>query len=75
MTLTKLLSTLGMPPIPRYSLEEVAHITGLSLRQVRNQIEKGRLAAIKSSARRWAGVLHQDLETYFAAINGGSAQC
>lgn len=69
MTLSALLATLGIAIAPRYTLEEVAQILGNTPRQVRTQIQKGRIPAIKSSARRWAWVLHPDLEAYFAAIN------
>lgn len=69
MTLSALLTTLGITPAPRYTLEEVAHILGMTCRQVRSQIQKGRLLAIKTSARRWAWVLHPDLDAYFAAVN------
>lgn len=69
MNLSELLTTLGIAPAPRYTLEEVARILGTSPRQVRSQIQKGRIPAIKSSVRRWGWVLHPDLESYFAAIN------
>ena len=69
MTLSKLLTALGTSPAARYSLEDVAQVLGLTPRQVRSQIQKGRLVAIKTSARHWAWVLHQDLEAYLAAIN------
>jgi pantothenate kinase type III len=69
MTLSALLTTLGIAPAPRYTIEEVARILGNTPRQVRTQIQKGRIPAIKSSVRRWGWVLHPDLEAYFAAIN------
>jgi hypothetical protein len=69
MTLSALLGNLGIAIAPRYTLEEVAQILGTTPRQVRSQIQKNRLPAIKSSVRRWAWVLHPDLEAYFAAIN------
>jgi pantothenate kinase type III len=69
MTLSALLATLGIEPAPRYTLEEVARILGTTPRQIRSQIQKGRIHAIKSSVRRWGWVLHTDLEAYFAAIN------
>jgi hypothetical protein len=71
MTLNQLLNSLGIARAARYTLEEVAHILGMTTRQVRTQIQKGHLSAAKISARRWAWVLHTDLDAYFAAINGG----
>ena len=74
-TLSALLNTLGIPPTPRYSIEEVAAILGLTSGQVRSQIKKGNLAAVRGSRRRWTGVLHEDLGAYFTANNSrGGAQ-
>ena len=69
--LTHLITTLGMTPAPRYSIEETAAILGLTPKQVRTQIKKGRLAAFRGSSRRWMGVLHTDLEVFFLVANGG----
>lgn len=68
-TLEYLLITLGLAQASRYSIEETATILGLTPKQVRTQIKKGHLAAIKSSPRRWGGVLHTDLDAYLAAAN------
>jgi hypothetical protein len=70
-TLNELITTLGMIPCPRYSIEETAEILGLALKQVRTQIKKGRLTAIRGSRRRWTGVLHTDLEAFYNVINQG----
>jgi len=69
MTLSAILTALGTTPTARYSIQEVAQILGMTTRQVRTQIQKGHLTALKSSVRRWAWVLHEDLEAYFIAIN------
>ena len=74
MTLSTLLVALGTTPAPRYSLVEVAQILGVTPRQVRTQIQKGRITAIKSSARCWAWVLHRDLETYFTTVNAKGSE-
>lgn len=68
-TLEHLLTTMGIIPAARYSVEETAAILGLTPKQVRTQIKKGRLTAIKGSARRWGGVLHADLDAYLVAAN------
>jgi hypothetical protein len=68
-TLTTLILALGIAPAPRYSIEETAAILGLTSKQVRTQIKKGYLTAIRGSRRRWSGVFHADLESYFAAVN------
>ena len=69
LTLSALVTTLGIPPTPRYSIEEVAMILGLTSGQVRSQIKKGNLSALRGSRRRWTGVLHEDLDAYFTANN------
>lgn len=69
MTLNQLLNSLGMTRAARYSIEDTAAILGITARQVKTQIQKGHLTALKSSPRRWAWVLHCDLEAYFAAAN------
>ncbi len=69
MSLNNLLQNLGVTPAPRYPIPEVANILGLTEHQVRVQIKKGNLAAIRGSRRRWSGVFHADLESYFSAVN------
>lgn len=69
ISLNALVLALGMSPAPRYSIEETATILGLNPKQVRTQIKKGHLAAIRGSRRRWSGVFHADLESYFASVN------
>jgi len=71
-TLNALLTALGIAAAPRYPIEEVARILGFTPKQVRTQIKKGNLAALRGSRRRWAGVLHEDLDAYFTANNGGA---
>ena len=71
-TLNALLTTLEIASAPRYTIEEVANILGLTLRQVRVQVKKGNLVAIRGSLRRWTGVLHDDLADYYSANNGGA---
>lgn len=71
MPLNDLLLSLGVPQASRYTIHEVAYILGLTEDQVRIQIRKGRLVALKGSAHRFVGVLHADLEVYLVSINGG----
>lgn len=71
-SLAALLIALGIPPSPRYSIEDVARILGLTPKQVRNQVKKNHLIAVRGSRRRWTGVLHEDLSAYFAMANGGT---
>jgi hypothetical protein len=71
-TLNALLTVLGIASAPRYPIEEVAQILGFTPKQVRTQIKKGNLAAVRGSLRRWTGVLHEDLDAYFTTNNGGA---
>ena len=70
--LDALLTTLGIAPAPRYTIEDVATILGFTPKQVRTQVKKGNLTALRGSRRRWTGVLHDDLDAYFTANNGGA---
>jgi hypothetical protein len=70
MSFNDLLLTIGMKPASRYTIPEVAIILGLTEHQVRTQIRKGNLIAIKGSTRRYVGVMHHDLATYFTTANG-----
>jgi hypothetical protein len=67
--LNALLDKLGIPPQPRYPLDGVAAILGLSDQAVRCQVKKGNLIAVRGSRRRWTGVLHEDLDAYYTANN------
>jgi len=71
-TLNELLTTVGIAASPRYPIEEVATILGFTPKQVRTQIKKGNLVAIRGSLRRWTGVLHEDLAAYYSLNNGGA---
>lgn len=71
-TLHALLTTLGIASAPRYTIEDVATILGFTPKQVRTQIKKGNLAAVRGSRRRWTGVLHTDLDAYYTNNNGGA---
>ncbi len=73
-TLDALLTTLGIAPAPRYPIEDVAAILGFTTKQVRTQIKKGNLTAVRGSRRRWTGVLHTDLDAYYTANNGGACE-
>lgn len=68
-SLNSLILALGMSIDTRYSIEETATILGLTPKQIRTQIKKGKLTAIRGSRRRWSGVFHTDLEAYVASIN------
>lgn len=70
-TLPHLLEKLGRIPQPRFTIEEVGDILGLSRGEVLAQIKRGHLPAIKVSARRWGYVLHDDLNAFLTALNGG----
>jgi len=66
---TALLDKLGILPEPRYSLDAAAAILGLTPAQIRAQIKKRHLCAVRGSRRRWTGVMHEDLDAYFTANN------
>ena len=68
-TLSHLIASLGVPLAYRYTLDETAVILGLTPKQVRSQIKKGRLKGVRGSRNHVAGVLHTDLAAYFAAVN------
>ena len=72
-SLEALVTDLGLLPAPRYTLEQVATILGLTMTQVRELLKKRRLKGLKGSLNRWMGVLHADLESYFLRINSRRA--
>jgi len=68
-SLATLLIAMSIPPTPRYSIEDVARILGLTPKQVRNQVKKHHLVAVRGSRRRWTGVLHEDLNAFYTSNN------
>jgi len=72
-TLSTLITSLGMSLKPRYTIEEVSTVLGITPKQVRSQIKKGRLKALRGSRNCLTGILHSDLETYFDVANSGSS--
>jgi DNA-directed RNA polymerase sigma subunit (sigma70/sigma32) len=70
--LTRLLEAHGTPQKPRYTLQEVGDILGMNRNRVRLQIVRGDLQAVKTSPKRWGYVLHEDLASFVAVMNGGA---
>ncbi len=71
-TLQRVLDSLGTASKPLYTLGEVGITLNLSLEGVRNLIKGGRLRAVKTGQRKWGYVLHEDLDNYLTALNGGA---
>lgn len=63
------LDALGIPHKPRFAIEEVAEILGITRDQVVNLLKKGKLTGMKSSVRRWRGVYSVDLSDYLEKVN------
>jgi len=69
--LNTLLIKLTMTPRHRYTLEEVGEVLGISRDEVLRQIKRGHLVAVKVAERKWGYVLHDDLDAFLSALNGG----
>lgn len=70
--LNRILTHLGMPTQPRYSVPEVALILGLKDSQVLTLLKKHLLPGTKASHRKWGHVFHEDLAAYLASIHGSA---
>ena len=71
--LDQIIIRLGLAPAPRYCLEEVALILGVTREQVRRLIKKKYLKGFKGTASRWTAVFHDDLASFVARGNRGTA--
>lgn len=68
-TLAEVLTALGIPHKPRYSIEEVAEILGIRRDQVIDLLRKGRLVGMRSSMHRWRCVFATELDAFIQKIN------
>lgn len=68
-TLAGVIEALGIPPKPRYSVEEVAEILGLRRDQAVDLLRKGKLTGMKSSMHRWRCVFATELDAFLQRVN------
>ena len=68
-TLAAVLAAIGTPHKPRYGIEEVAEILGISRYQVVDLLRKGKLVGMKSSMHRWRCVFAIELDAFIQRVN------
>lgn len=54
---------------PLYTLEDAADIIGITLRALQLMVWRGKITAVKRSPRRYAGIIHAELDRYLSAVN------
>lgn len=69
--LETLLASHGKEPQPIYTLPDAAGIIGITLRSLQLMIWRDKITAVKRSPRRYAGIAHDELGRYLAALNEG----
>jgi hypothetical protein len=67
--LDALLKAHGKEPQSIYTIPDAAGIVGMTERALKLMIWRGKIAAVKRSPRRFAGITHDELGRYLAAQN------